>query len=533
MTISKRWELFLFLFSAATVSYMLRVNISVCAQKMRDELGWTDTQKGFVLSAFFWGYAVGQIPSTLVADKLGGKFTLGFAIVGSSFFTLLVPLASRSSFAAALVVRALIGLAQAATFPSCFYFYPRWVPVKEKTVLITFNLAGMYMGEILGFGLSGALVSADVTLGGHLFKGWEVVFYVFGAIGFLWFPLYYWRVFDNPDVHPGCLTEEVAIIKEGNCFYDPLLLLGTNCGEEDTDSTPLLAEEAARHSTSSNTSRLSQRSQSRSFSEAITAGSDAPILEGFVGVDKEVRVSFSENPNSKIELRHESVEASLHNRSFASKPWRQIFTHPASVTLLLNFWTFGWIGYMVLTEMPSFLNDELGYDLSEAGLLSVLPYIFNFASVMTSGRLFDYLLREKGWGVRDVRQWANRIAFIGASGSLVISGYMASPGVAFVFMNVGLSFFGFVVSGVNCAFLEVSPNFSSTINTVANMVGAIAGFVGPMIVSLCLLIFESSELAWRMVFFITSVFALLSLLHWHIYQTSEVVPALNNPVKQR
>jgi hypothetical protein len=43
-----------------------------------------------------------------------------------------------------------------------------------------------------------------------------------------------------------------------------------------------------------------------------------------------------------------------------SKPWRQIFTHPASVTLLLNFWTFGWIGYMVLTEMPSYLNDELG-----------------------------------------------------------------------------------------------------------------------------------------------------------------------------
>jgi len=523
----------MFLFSAATVSYMLRVNISVCAQKMRDELGWTDTQKGFVLSAFFWGYAIGQIPATIVADKLGGKFTLGFAIVGSSFFTLLVPVASRNSFASALVVRAIIGLAQAATFPSCFYFYPRWVPVMEKTVLISFNLAGMYMGEILGFGLSGALVSCDVTVGGHLFKGWEVVFYVFGAIGILWFPIYYWRVYDSPEEHPGCSEEEISIIKECNCFYDPLLLLGSNTGEEDTDSTPLLAEEAARHSTSSRNSRLSHRSQSRSFSEAIVAGSNAPISEGLVGVDKEVRISFTDNATNKLELRHESVEVTLSNRSFASKPWRQIFTHPASVTLLLNFWTFGWIGYMVLTEMPSYLNDELGYDLSEAGLLSVLPYVFNFISVMTSGRLFDYLLREKGWNIRDVRQWANRIAFIGASGSLVISGFMTSPGAAFVFMNVGLSFFGFVVSGLACVFLEVSPNFSSTINTVANMVGAIAGFVGPLTVSLFLLIFESSELAWRMVFFLTSLFAVLSLLHWHIYQTSEVVPALNNPVKQK
>jgi ACS family sodium-dependent inorganic phosphate cotransporter len=55
MAVTKRWELILFLFSAATVSYMLRVNVSVCAQKMRDEFGWSDTQKGFVLSAFFWG----------------------------------------------------------------------------------------------------------------------------------------------------------------------------------------------------------------------------------------------------------------------------------------------------------------------------------------------------------------------------------------------------------------------------------------------------------------------------------------------
>ena len=55
MAVSKRWEVIYFLFTAATVSYMLRVNICVCAQKMRDEFDWTDMQKGLVLSAFFWG----------------------------------------------------------------------------------------------------------------------------------------------------------------------------------------------------------------------------------------------------------------------------------------------------------------------------------------------------------------------------------------------------------------------------------------------------------------------------------------------
>ena len=72
-----------------------------------------------------------------------------------------------------------------------------------------------FQGEILGFGLSGALIAFDTTIFDHSIKGWEVVFYVFGLIGMLWFPFFYWRVYDNPDVHPHCFTEEVAIIKEG------------------------------------------------------------------------------------------------------------------------------------------------------------------------------------------------------------------------------------------------------------------------------------------------------------------------------
>jgi ACS family sodium-dependent inorganic phosphate cotransporter len=53
--LSKRWEVMWFLFSGATIAYTLRVNMSICAQQMMDDLGWTESQKGLVLSAFFWG----------------------------------------------------------------------------------------------------------------------------------------------------------------------------------------------------------------------------------------------------------------------------------------------------------------------------------------------------------------------------------------------------------------------------------------------------------------------------------------------
>jgi hypothetical protein len=72
-------------------------------------------------------------------------------------------------------------------------------------------------------------------------------------------------------------------------------------------------------------------------------------------------------------------------------PWIPMLTHPASLCLLLSNWVFGWIGYMLLTELPSFLNDELGYDIESSGLLSIAPFLANLISVIVFAQIFDHL----------------------------------------------------------------------------------------------------------------------------------------------
>lgn len=72
-------------------------------------------------------------------------------------------------------------------------------------------------------------------------------------------------------------------------------------------------------------------------------------------------------------------------------PWVAMFTHPASLCLFLLNWVFGWIGFMLLTEMPAFLNDQLGYDLESSGLLSIAPYAANLISVILFAQLYDHL----------------------------------------------------------------------------------------------------------------------------------------------
>lgn len=119
--------------------------MSVAAVQMKDELGWTETQKGLALSAFYWGYSVGQIPASYIARLYGAKWLFAFSVLIPSALTLCVPAACKSSFGLALFVRCILGFFESSCFPSVFHFYPSWVPLAEKTLMLAVINSGMYI----------------------------------------------------------------------------------------------------------------------------------------------------------------------------------------------------------------------------------------------------------------------------------------------------------------------------------------------------------------------------------------------------
>lgn len=133
------------LFSGVVVVYALRVNMSVAVQKMKDELNWSTAQKGFALSSFYWGYAIGQVPSSFLAKAYGAKWIFGISVVVPSVLSALVPFCARTSFPMTLAVRCVLGLFESASFPAIFHFLPLWIPIKEKTFLISVICSGMYV----------------------------------------------------------------------------------------------------------------------------------------------------------------------------------------------------------------------------------------------------------------------------------------------------------------------------------------------------------------------------------------------------
>ena len=64
----------------------------------------------------------------------------------------------------------------------------------------------MYFGEILGFSIGGGLLSGP---------GYDWIFYFFGILGLVWFPVWWYMAYETPQVHPHISAEEIILFEKG------------------------------------------------------------------------------------------------------------------------------------------------------------------------------------------------------------------------------------------------------------------------------------------------------------------------------
>jgi ACS family sodium-dependent inorganic phosphate cotransporter len=176
-------------FFATFICYIDRVNISVAIIPMAEQFGWSDTQRGFVLSSFFVGYLVTQVVGGWLAAKLGGKAVLGFGVLWWSLFTILTPLSAVAAFPALIAARILMGVGEGVAFPATYNLLGRWVPLRERSRAAAFNLSAIPLGTLFAVTATPFLAVA---------YGWPSVFYVFGAAGFVWFAFWWFLAGDRP-----------------------------------------------------------------------------------------------------------------------------------------------------------------------------------------------------------------------------------------------------------------------------------------------------------------------------------------------
>src|SRR5687767_5600975 len=104
--------------------YLDRFCISFAERLIKEDLDLSNKQMGWILSAFFWSYALGQVPSGWFSDRFGARNMLALYILLWSLFTALTGLAA--GFAMLVVMRLGFGLAQAGAYPTAASLLSRW-----------------------------------------------------------------------------------------------------------------------------------------------------------------------------------------------------------------------------------------------------------------------------------------------------------------------------------------------------------------------------------------------------------------------
>ena len=124
---------------------------------------WDSIVCNDVTGLFFAGYMVFQLPGGRLAEILGGKRVMTVAMGGVALLSLLIPSAAKlgghTGYPYYLVIlRIVMGLFEAATFPCITSMLARWAPQSERSTMSTLIMAGSQAGTIVGFFVSGLLV---------------------------------------------------------------------------------------------------------------------------------------------------------------------------------------------------------------------------------------------------------------------------------------------------------------------------------------------------------------------------------------
>jgi ACS family glucarate transporter-like MFS transporter len=188
-------------FLLAVLLYVDRICISTAKDGITLDLGLTDKQFGWVLSAFALGYALFQTPSGWLADRFGPRRVLTSVVALWSLFTGLTGWVT--GYVSMLAVRFLFGAGEAGGFPCMARATYSWVPMKERGQVTGINFSGGRIGGALALVLIPWMIQA---------MGWRNMFHVLMIVGGVWAVAWYAWFRDEPAQHARISPDELNYI---------------------------------------------------------------------------------------------------------------------------------------------------------------------------------------------------------------------------------------------------------------------------------------------------------------------------------
>jgi ACS family glucarate transporter-like MFS transporter len=201
----QRYLLVFLLFLHTVNTYLDRVCISSAKGAMQEDIpGLNDQMMGYVFGIFAVGYALFQIPSGWLSDRVGPRRALTIVVIVWSIFTALT--GAVFTAISLLLVRFLFGVGEAGAYPGATRALYSWLPANERGI----GQGIFHSGARIGAAVSLVLMPLVMN-----WLGWRGMFVANGLVGVLWGFVWWFWFRDRPEEHPRTNQAEVDLIQHG------------------------------------------------------------------------------------------------------------------------------------------------------------------------------------------------------------------------------------------------------------------------------------------------------------------------------
>lgn len=200
--------------AVAFLMYLDRICLAqiIASDSFQKNFALSPSQTDWVKGAFFWAYALAQVPAGRLSDRFGVRPLICIYILTWSLFTAATSFAW--SFTSLLLARLGCGLAEAGYYPASSGLLTRWAHVGSRGLASSCISLGGRVGGALAPWLTAFVI---LKSGDWRWAGW-----IYGLVG-VGVGVGYWRVFrEHPRLHPHCNPEEIALLAEGRGDFRPV-----------------------------------------------------------------------------------------------------------------------------------------------------------------------------------------------------------------------------------------------------------------------------------------------------------------------
>lgn len=319
------------------------------------------------------------------------------ATFGSALISLAFPLSTQlNSIYLLMLLRFVMGLCQSAFFPAAYVLFCRWLPERERSILLPVMFIGSNVGSISSYVMSAYLISSDY--------GWPSVFYLSGLVCLLVSGA--WCLVGSSGPEDNWLISDqerrfiLSNVNNQSSERSSLMLdAPSSSGELATVKQQPESRDNDNHE--SEAQSMSQLNKQLNKKKRRKNGKLIPGHERAPPADSGKNSSFK-NKDLESQLDNQAAAIGLSTCEPPEPSWSKLISSVPVWTLILSMYGNEWSNVVLCYELPTYLNLALTYPIERNG---VINSFFQFSYAVSSpimSSLGAYMLDQRVLGMHKI-----------------------------------------------------------------------------------------------------------------------------------